>query len=107
MSFAIKQGDTSPAIKAILTDSDGNPIVLTGASVDFIMKDFNNGVVLNTPMSIITPLGGEVQYDWVLGDTDTPGTYYIEFKVTYDNGAVETFPNNSNATVVVYPSLGF
>lgn len=106
MTFVIKQYDTSPSLKTTLVDSDGLPINLTGASADFIMKDFNNGIVLNTPMDIVTPLGGVIQYDWAVGDTDVPGTYYIEFKVTYNNGAVETFPNNSNATIVVYPSLG-
>jgi hypothetical protein len=105
MTFVIKQGDTSPSIKAVLTDSDGVAINLTGCSVDFVMKDYNNGVVLNEAMTIVTPLQGIVQYDWQIGDTDNTGTYYAEFKVTYTNLSVETFPNNSNVTVVIYPAL--
>lgn len=105
MTFVIKQGDTSPSIKVALTDSDGTAINLTGCSVDFVMKDYNNGVVLNEAMTIVTPLQGIVQYDWQEGDTDSSGTFYAEFKVTYTNLSVETFPNNSNTTVVIYPAL--
>lgn len=105
MTFVIKQNDTSPSLQTQLLDADDVPINLTDATVTFIMKDFNTGIVLNTPMTVVTPANGVVQYDWQTGDTANTGTFYVEFKVEYANGAVETFPNFSNATIVVYPSL--
>lgn len=105
MAFTIKQNDTSPSLRTQLLDADDQAINLTDATVTLVMKDFNNGIVLNTPMTLVTPVSGIVQYDWVEGDTASTGTFYVEFKVEYASGALETFPNNSNATIVIYPSL--
>jgi hypothetical protein len=35
-----------------------------------------------------------VSYDWLPGDTDNSGEHKAEFKVTYADGRIETFPNN-------------
>ena len=105
MTFSIKQNDTAPTLRTVLLDSDGNPINLTGSTVSFVLKSMNNGIVINSSMTVVTPLAGLVEYDWQTGDTDTTGTYYAEFRVTYSDLSVETFPNSSNATVIIYPSL--
>lgn len=105
MSFFIKQNDTSPSLLATLRDFDGNAINLTGASVRFHMKDLNGTVKIDEAMTVTNPTLGMVRYDWVTGNTDTVGTYYVEFEVTYSDNSVETFPNNGNKTISVVREL--
>ena len=40
------------------------------------------------------------------GDTDTAGTYWAEFEVTFGDGRVETYPNRGYLTVNIEPDLG-
>ena len=105
MAFSIKQNDTSPALQATLKDAALAPINLTGATVRFHMKSVDGTVKIDTAMTVTNALGGVVQYDWVAGDTDTVGTYYVEFEVTYSDASVETFPNNGNRVVSVVKEL--
>lgn len=94
MAFTIKQGDTSPAILATLDDADGNAVDITGASVRLHLRSYGSAqTYLDVAATIVTPASGLVRYQWSEGDTDTPGVYEAEFEVTYDGGAVETFPN--------------
>jgi hypothetical protein len=105
MAFTIKQNDTSPSIQANLADSNSNPIDLSGASVILHMSSVSGVSKVASTMIISDAANGVVQYDWVTGDTDTVGIYYVEFQVTYDNGAIETFPNNGNIAVSVVREL--
>lgn len=102
-TFYIKEGDTSPAIEYALTPTD---IVLTAASVVLNMKDRRGNVKVSRQAGTITDDGAasdtpKVQYDWASADTDTAGTYYAEFEVTYADATVETFPNDGFITVVI------
>ena len=105
MAFSIRQNDTSPSLQALLKDADRNPIDLTGASVRFHMKAVGGAVKVDAAMTVVDQDNGVVQYDWVTGDTDTVGTYNVEFEVTYSDGAIETFPNKGNLTVNVTKEL--
>ena len=105
MAFSIRQNDTSPSLQALLKDADRNPIDLTGASVRFHMKAVGGEVKVDQPMTVVDQDNGVVQYDWVTGDTDTVGTYNVEFEVTYSDGAIETFPNKGNLAVNVTKEL--
>jgi len=105
MAFSIKQNDTSPSLQATLKDAQLNPINLHGAVVMLHMKSIDGTIKIDTQMTVVDDEGGIVQYDWQTGDTDTVGTYYIEFEVTYTDGAVETFPNNGNKVVSVVREL--
>lgn len=105
MAFNIKQNDTSPSLQATLKDAALDPINLTGASVRLHMKSVDGTLKIDQPMTIVTPLQGIIQYDWQAGDTDTVGTYYVEFEVTYSDNSVETFPNNSSKVVSVVKEL--
>lgn len=93
--FHIKQGDTSPAIEAILEDESGNPVDLTNSTVQFHMKKPNaDSVKVDAPANIIEAKEGQVRYGWAEGDTDTTGRYHAEWEVTYADDTVETFPNS-------------
>jgi hypothetical protein len=105
MAFTIKQNDTSPSMQASLTDSSLNPIDLTGASVALHMKSTSGVIKISSAMSITNASGGVVQYNWFTGDTDTVGTYYVEFQVTYSDGSIETFPNSGNKAVSIVREL--
>lgn len=106
MAFQIKQNDTSPAIRAALKDGNNSAIDLTDATVRFHMKDLSGTVIVDAEASVISPAtSGIVQYDWSAADTDTAGSYYAEFEVTYANAKIETFPNNSNISVSIRPEL--
>lgn len=105
MSFYIKQNDTSPSLSATLTDASLNAINLTGATVMLHLKAYEGSLKVDAEMDITDASGGVVQYDWQVGDTDTAGTYNVEFEVTYADGSVETFPNNNNLTLIIKPEL--
>lgn len=105
MAFSIKQNDTSPSLQATLKDAALNPVDLTGATVMFHMKSVDGTIKIDQQMTVTNASGGVVQYDWQSGDTDTVGTYYVEFEVTYADSSVETFPNNGNKVVSVVREL--
>lgn len=105
MAFSIKQNDTSPSLQATLKDASLSPVDLTGATVMFHMKSVDGTVKVDQEMTITDDTGGVVRYDWQSGDTDTVGTYYVEFEVTYADSSIETFPNNGNKVVSVVKEL--
>ena len=105
MAFNIKQNDTSPSLQATLKDASGTAIILTGASVRFHMKALDGTVKVDAAMTVTDNLNGVVQYDWQAGDTDTVGSYSVEFEVTYSDSTIETFPNNQNLTISVVREL--
>ncbi len=105
MAFIIKQNDTSPSLEATLSDANLVPVDITAATVMLHMKAVGGDVVLDEQMTITDADGGVVQYDWQTGDTDTVGTYYVEFEVTYADGSIETFPNNSSLPLVITREL--
>jgi len=105
MAFSIKQNDTSPSLQATLKDASLTPVNITGATVMFHMKSIDGTVKVDQQMTIVDGSGGVVQYDWQAGDTDTVGTYYVEFEVTYGDSSIETFPNNGNKVVSVVKEL--
>jgi hypothetical protein len=105
MAFSIKQNDTSPSLQVTLKDSSLAVIDLTGATVRFHMKSVDGTLKIDSPMTVTNVSGGVCQYNWQAGDTDTVGTYYVEFEVTYADASVETFPNNGSKTVKVVREL--
>lgn len=105
MAFTIKQNDTSPSLQATLKDAALQPIDLSGANIRFYMRSVDGTLKLDEPMQVVNALGGRVQYDWQAGDTDTVGTYFVEFEVTYSDDSVETFPNNGYKTISVVKEL--
>jgi hypothetical protein len=91
LKFTIKRGDTSPALRfALLPDS----VSLAGATVHFQMRPRGGGTVIDRPaaiQSVFQP--AVVVHAWQPGETDQVGRFEAEFRVTYMDGTVETFPN--------------
>lgn len=105
MAFTIKQNDTAPSVEAVLKNSAGTAVDLTGATVNFHMKDLGGTVVVDAAASVTDASGGTVQYDWDAADTDTAGTFYAEFEVEYPDGTIETFPNTGSVAVKIVKEL--
>jgi hypothetical protein len=93
----VKQNDTKPFVKAVLSEVTGSPpqasaVNLTGATVKFIMRLSGSSTAkVATTATISTAASGIVRYEWVAADTDTLGNYIGEFEVTDSGGNIETF----------------
>lgn len=111
MTFTIKRGDTSPAIAYRLIGADGLAKDISGYNdVEFYMReteDLNVVVQGNVAgnVEVTDAANGEVKYDWQAGDTDLAGSYQAEWQVTYGDGSVETFPNNSYIEVEIVEDI--
>jgi len=91
----IRQNDTLPYFDfTLIKNSQGTPHNLTGATVVFSMVS----EIGETPkidegsVTIVDALAGEVRYSFDAVDTDTVGTFYGEFEVTFSDGRILTFP---------------
>ena len=95
MTFYIKRNDTSPSMLATLQDADDNAISVNGATVRFHLRAIGaTAITVDSAAVIVSPLEGIVRYDWDAADTDVAGSYQAEFEVTYNDGSIETFPND-------------
>lgn len=101
----LKRGDTRNCIKAILKDSEGSPINLTGCVVNFCMAPLNKNVTIARKAHVQDEVGGEVWFVWAPGDTDVDGLYQAEFKIVYQDGRKETLPNNSYIIIKILKDL--
>lgn len=107
VDWTMKQHDLLPEMEATLTDDEGTHPDLTSTTVRFIMTDKASGVKkIDSPANIVDPTGGVVKYVWLLGDTDTVGTYNGEFEVEYPDTRLETFPNGVYLTLKIFADLG-
>lgn len=106
MAFVLKKGDTSPVLEATFKDYDGTAVSIISATVKILVKTLDGVSVVNSAMTITDGINGVAEYGWQSGDTDTAGTYKVEFEVTFDNGSVETFPNTGYEMLVIKEDLG-
>ncbi len=91
LKFIIKRCDTSPALRFVLLPDS---VSLAGATIRFQMRARGGPTVIDRPaeiQSLFEP--AVVAHLWLPGDTDQAGRFEAEFRVTYLDGTVETFPN--------------
>lgn len=95
--FVIRQGDTIPRLTGTLTDGNGDPVDVTDATVLLHLHGLTveNDLVLNAEIDGDADDDNVVFYDWATEDTEEAGYYSGEWQVTFDNGQVQTFPNDS------------
>lgn len=106
MAFQIKKGDTSPAIEATVTDDDGDPLDLTGATVYFRMQEIaTHQTVFDKTASIVDATEGIVEYNWDAADTDTTGMFYGEFQIEFSESNVQTHPRAGYKIIEVSETL--
>ena len=107
MTFVIKKKNTSPILQATLKDALGSAINLNSATVRFRMRELGSTTLkVNQQAEIIDPaVNGVVRYAWQSSDVDSAGIFKAEFEVTYNDGRVETFPNEDFVTVLIQAGL--
>lgn len=104
--FWIKQGNTERPFRVQLTDSQDDPVDVTGAAITFKMKRFGeDGIVVSGSVDIVDAPEGIVEYDWQEGDTDEPGKFAAEWDVDYEVDGVETFPNGGINVVRIFENV--
>jgi len=93
---SIGQYATGPVLEEIMTDPQGNPIPLAGATVRFIMAPRNRAVpAIEGHVEIQTPdTDGRVQQIWQAGDTDVSGLWDYQWIVTLPGGEIVQIPTN-------------
>lgn len=109
MTFTITQNDSGISLSSVLTD-DNEPVDLTGVSdVSFNMEDqFERVVISDTTqgrVNIVDKSNGVVEYVFGKNETNSVGTYYAEWQVTYSSGFVETFPTNTKLQVDIVEEI--
>jgi hypothetical protein len=113
MAFTIKQHDTRPAYVADLVDNADTtpiPINLTAAtSVTFKMRTAGaadaTAPLVSAIATIVTPATGRVRHTWSSAHTATVGEYEAEFEIAWNDGGIETIPNDGYATINVIEDL--
>jgi len=106
MTVYMKQHDTLPVITAQLVDADGSIPDLTGATVKFIMRLASGGAAkVDTSATIVTAATGDVKYSWIAADTDKVGDYEGEFEVTFNGGAIQTYPNSRYFSIKIVDDI--
>lgn len=98
--FQLKAHDLLPSIQATLSAD-----LTTATSVSFILKPVAGTTATKTPAVIVTPAAGVVRYDWVAGDTATPGDYLAEWEVLWPGGKKQTFPTLTYHSITILADL--
>ncbi|MDR6883009.1 BppU family phage baseplate upper protein [Bacillus sp. 3255] len=92
--LTMKRHDTRTAIKAQLITPKGNPVNLNNCNIKFVMvKIQGNDTLINREAIVLDEADGLVCFAFELEETVELGKMKAEFKVTHEDGSIETFPN--------------
>lgn len=102
MSLTFVQGDTAPDITAIIHEEDDptSVIDLTDCTVRFQMRKADDKrYTVDAAGEILDAPAGKVSYSWGANDLSVPGTYLVQWEVTYLGGRVQTTSPEVTVTV--------
>lgn len=107
----IKQNDTRPKVDRTLTETiNGSTTVLnlSNASGVKLIARFSgsNTAKINASAAIASANGGVVRYTFLAADTDTVGALQAEYEITWNDGGIETVPNDGYWSIEVVDDLG-
>ena len=101
MSINLRKGDLYPPL-TIDTNAD-----VTGAtSLEAKLRRKHQSSVMTKTLTATDPTNGVLQYAWVAGDTDVPGTYLVQAVVTFATGEIQTFPQRSHLELIIRDRVG-
>ncbi len=93
VDFSIKAGDNEPLLTDSLTYSDGSAVDLTGASVNFVMRQLSQATYTTLAAASITNASvGAIQYQFTSTDSAIAGLYNGNWIVTFPSSQLMTFP---------------
>jgi len=97
-----KQGDTGD-LTATLKNPDGTAANLNGATVKLNVRATRGGTLLidHGSVTVTDATNGRVKYAMQSADTLNPGTFYVEWEVTYASGVKTTYPNDRSALLEI------
>lgn len=102
----IVQGDLLPAVQAQLLDGDGNPIDLTGCTVECRIKTGDaSASEFTSTADILDATHGIVQHGWIAGETDAATLLLLQFVRVDGSGKRQTFPASRPLQISVDESL--
>lgn len=102
----IKQNDRRPVAQKNLTRGSTQVDLSLATGVTFKMTlQGQIDMKVNAAALINDALTGDVEYRWQAGDTDTPGTYFAEYEVVWNDGTTETFPTLGHEVVLITGDL--
>lgn len=96
--FSIKQNDTLPSLQVYVKDrgclDNIIPFDMSGVTAcTFSMIDqYGNLKISSASAAINSYSGGNIQYSWSVGDTDTEGKFKAEFELFFSDGNKMTVP---------------
>ena len=103
MSLTFVQGDTAPDITAVIHDEDNLASIIDlsdAESVRFQMRRADDHrYTVNAAAEVIDAVAGKVSYSWGANDLSTPGTFYVQWEVTWLGGRVQTTSTPAEITV--------
>ena len=103
MSLTFVQGDTAPDITAVIHEEDEPTSVVdlrSASAVRFQMRrQDDHRYTVNSAASVLDAPNGKVSYSWGANDLSVPGTYVVQWEVTYLGGRVQTTSPEVTVTV--------
>lgn len=97
----MKRRDTAPDLVLLLTNPDGAPPDLAGATGVFSMAAADGTVVVNRRAVALDNSAHTATHSWTSGDTIAAGTYQAEVEVTFADGSILTYPNAGHVRVII------
>jgi hypothetical protein len=102
MSLTFVQGDTAPDITSVIhqEDAPASIIDLSGATVRFQMRQpSDRRFTVDALAEVLDGPAGQVSYSWGPNDLSVPGTYNVQWEITYPGGRIQTTAPEVQVTV--------
>lgn len=110
--FYLKAGDTDSVMSAVLRDANYEAVDIQGATVEFILRALAGGPALIHRSASVEQSGdgtdgsmGAVEFVWQTGETNTSGLFLGEWRVTFADSSVQTYPNVGYILVLISEAL--
>jgi len=101
--FAMKAGDTLPALRFSIVDANDTPVDLEGATVRVLLGIRGLDLAVDAFAAIE---GTTIVYDWNGGPIEEAGIYRLEAEITYSDGRIVSAPTLDYSTVFIVDDLG-
>lgn len=107
--LVFKQGSVGQPLIAMLLQPNGEPMDLTGKAVRMRMQSIGGGSLkINAAATILLASLGIISYTFVGTDTDTAGSFNVEFVVTNADASPgqQSYPSDSYLSLKILASEG-